>query len=301
MSEMKTDITSDWLSIEQQLDNLQAVDGGFSQAKRGLIVLPDGHEVFVKIGLQDNTKKWAKKEVGVYRFLGKHNYPHAPRLVATNADETAFALEAFTPKHGWNWQDAWDSERLSVTIQAMDELAQITLDDEERVYFADRMISEADDGWQPLVRSSDKQQILREKLHGIGVDDIATGLDFSEAAKRSSEYVFRRDTLVHHDVRADNAAWNAKMKQVRIVDWNWTQLGDKDIEMAATLTHIQKSGYDVPQELLQRLNAEALHWMAGFWFNSAATPIWKGGPEHLRDFQLLAGVTALRLVEHLNG
>jgi hypothetical protein len=43
----------------------------------------------------------------------------------------------------------------------------------------------------------------------------------------------------------------------------------------------------------------ALHWMAGFWFNAAATPIWDGGPEHLRDFQLLAGVTALRLEKKL--
>lgn len=44
-----------------------------------------------------------------------------------------------------------------------------------------------------------------------------------------------------------------------------------------------------------RLDAGALHWMAGFWFKSAAKPIWEGGPEHLRDFQLLAGLTALDL------
>jgi hypothetical protein len=79
--------------------------------------------------------------------------------------------------------------------------------------------------------------------------------------------------------------------------WYWAQLDDRDIDLAATLTHIQKSGFDVPSELIEKIDPNAFHWMAGFWFNQAVTPIWEGGPEGLRDFQLLSGLTALRLAE----
>lgn len=299
MSEILQGMQQDWSDVEPQLDNIRAVEGGFSQAQRGLITLADGNEVFVKVGTQENTKKWAKKEIAVYRFLQEHQYPHAPRLIAVNADETAFALEAYTPSDGWDWQENWNEDRLAATIQAMDDLAAIELNDAERSFFSASTISQDSDGWLPLLSSAEKQEVLKRKLHGIGAEDVANHIDFADDAKRSKAYQFADDTLVHYDLRADNCPWNKTLGQVKVVDWNWTQLGDKDLELAATLTHIQKSGYDLPAELTKRLNADALHWMAGFWFNAAATPIWDGGPEHLRDFQLLAGVTALRLAKQL--
>lgn len=300
MSEVEQRMQQDWQSIEKHLGDIRAVEGGFSQAQRGLITLSDGSEVFVKVGSQENTKKWAKKEVAVYRFLERHQYPNAPKMIATNADETAFAFEAFTPADGWNWQDNWDEDRLAATMQAMNDLAAIKLDNKERSFFSERNISQDDNGWLPLQSSAEKQELLKMKLHGIGAEDVASSIDFTAYAERSKAYQFATDTLVHYDLRADNCAWNAALKLVKIVDWNWTQLGDKDIELAQTLTHIHKSGYDLPYELVKQLNADALHWIAGYWFNAAATPIWEGGPEHLRDFQLLAGVTALRLADRLD-
>lgn len=297
MSQEEQKQHQDWQGIEQQLGGIRQVEGGFSQAQRGLVTLPDGEEVFVKVGLEENTKKWAKKEIAVYRFLEKYHYPNAPRLIAVNADETAFALEAYTLADGWDWQENWDEGRLAVTIQAMDDLAAIELDDDERSFFSASTITQDSNGWLPLLSSAEKQEVLKRKLHSIGAEDVANNIDFAEDAERSKAYQFADDTLVHYDLRADNCAWSATLKQVKIVDWNWTQLGDKDIELAATLAHIQKSGYDLPSELVQRLNANALHWMAGFWFDAAATPIWEGGPEHLRNFQLLAGVNALKLID----
>ncbi len=41
--------------------------------------------------------------------------------------------------------------------------------------------------------------------------------------------------------------------------------------------------------------SDALHWMTGFWFKAAATPIWPGGPAHLRDVQLQSAITARKL------
>ena len=287
----------DWKLVEQQMDKIRSVEGGFSPARRGLVTLPNGQEIFVKVGTQENTKKWAQKEVAVYRFLEKHHYPHAPRLLAVSEDETAFALEAYTVGAGWNWRESWDENRLDTTLQAMDDLASISLDDHERSFFLVPTVSQANNGWLPLLDSAESQATLIKKLVGIGAESIANRINFAADAERSRAYRFATDTLVHHDIRADNCAWNENFRQVRVVDWNWTQLGDKDIELAATLTHIKKSGCKLSAELLKRLNADALHWMAGFWLNAGTTPIWPGGPEHLREIQLQAGVVALNLRE----
>lgn len=284
-----------WSDIEQRLGSLKGVEGGFSQAQRGLVTLSNGQEVFVKVGLHENTKKWAKKEIAVYRFLERHNYTHSPHLLSTNKDESGFAIEAFSPSEGWDWQDNWDEQRLIATLKAMEDLATLPLSEEERAFFSESNISQDDNGWQSLFASEEKQKLLLQKLHGIRAEDVASRLNFYADAERSAGYEFADDALVHYDIRADNCAWNKATRQVRIVDWNWTQLGDRDMEFAATLTHVQKSGYDLPVEIVRQFSPDALHWIAGFWLNAASTPIWEGGPEHLRDLQLLSGVTALRL------
>lgn len=290
-----------WSEIEQQLANLKEVEGGFSPAQRGLITLPDGTEIFVKIGLHENTKKWAKKELAVYTFLKKHNYPHIPKLLSTNVDQTAFATEALIATQGWNWQNDWDDDRVEATLKAMNDLTKIQLDEDERNFFSEKTLSQEDNGWKPLLESEEKQKLLVQKLKSIAAKDIAERLNFSKETSRSEEYIFADDSLVHYDIRADNCAWNKERGEVKIVDWNWTQLGDRDVDIAATLTNVKTSGHDLIEDLISELNPDALHWLAGYWFNSATNPIWPGGPENLRDFQLLSGVTALRLEqEHAN-
>lgn len=284
-----------WSDIEQQLGGLKQVEGGFSQAQRGLVELLDGQEVFVKVGLHENTKEWAKKEIAVYRLLERHSYPHIPHLLSTNEDESGFAIEAISSSEGWGWQDNWGKQRLVATLRAMEDLAIIPLSDEERAFFSESSISQDENGWHPLLASEEKQRLLLQKLHDIEAGDVVDRLDFQAEAVRSSKYNFVDDTLIHLDIRADNCAWNEATGQIRIVDWNWTQLGDRNIDLANTLTHVQKSGYDLPVEIVRQLNPDALHWIAGLWFNAATTPIWEGGPEHLRDFQLLSAVTALKL------
>ncbi len=288
---MKNPIT--WQDIEAQLDSLTPVDGGFSQAHRGLISLPDGRQLFVKIGVDDNTRQWAHKEIAVYRYLKRQSYGMVPELVTWNADETAFALEALTPEDGWDWSETWTPDRLGVTLKAMDELAALKPEGEDWMDMGMLALDESRDGWAALGQSAEHRQALLKKLESAGYREMAATLDFAEEAAKSAGVVFRTDTLVHYDVRADNCAWNPRTQQVKLVDWNWTQYGDVRFDSAAMLTHVQRLGLDASTS--ERLDSDALQWLAGFWFNAAATPIWPGGPEHLRDFQLQAGVTALNL------
>jgi hypothetical protein len=77
-------------------------------------------------------------------------------------------------------------------------------------------------------------------------------------------------------------------------------MGDERIDVASMLVHVHKSGLDISRHY-NRLDPDALLWVAGLWLNSAATPLWPGGAEHtsLRDYQLESGVAALKLRDAL--
>lgn len=290
-----------WSDIEAALHTITISDGGFSAAHRGIITMPDGNRVFVKIGIDELTKQWAKKEIETYRFLDSYHYSFIPRLLAHNTDETSFALEALTPDEGWNWANAWTEARLTKTLAAMDALADLKLEKADKSAFAESFISETADGWRPLADDRELQTILLRKLKAAGHEDITAELEFATMATQSAKFVFQRDALVHNDVRADNCAWNEDLQTVRLIDWNWVQYGDRRIDTNAMLVHVHKTGFDILEQHKKRLDADTLHWLAGFWLRSATRPMLEGSSERmaLRDYQLESGVAALKLARRL--
>lgn len=285
-----------WSEIESQLTNLTSVEGGYSNAKRGLITLKNGKRMFVKLGVDENTKGWGSKEIRVYNFLRENSYPHIPALLSVNEDQNEFALEALLPEAGWDWQEKWDNQRLLATLKAMDDLAAIKPDVKHAELFKSEL-TDAENGWVKLAASKELQSAFEQKLKGAAAENIIQQLPFH--AEKSRQFIMRHDTLVHDDVRADNAAWNAARAEVKIVDWTWVELGDRRIDLAAMLVHVQKSGFDILPKYAERLDSGALHWLAGFWIASASKPIWPGGPEKLRELQLKAGITALSLASKI--
>jgi hypothetical protein len=288
-----------WNDIEHRLPDLRPVAGGFSVTQRGLLSFADGSRIFVKIGLQDDTRHWVKKEIAVYRFLQQQGYPHIPELLAVNDDETGFAIATLTPEDGWDWTGSWTDARLDATLAAMDTLAAIKPMGADRAYFSHQTIGRHNDGWIPLLASPELQTTLLAKLQTAGHIDLAATLDFAREAERSRAFRFHDGTLSHNDLRADNCAWNSQLATVKLVDWDWMHLGDGRLDAAATLVHVQQSGLSVTTKHANRLNADALHWLAGYWLRSAATPIWAGGREALRDLQLQSGLTALELARQV--
>jgi len=290
-----------WQTIENALTTLQKSDNGFTMADRGIITLADQTRVFVKIGTDANTKKWAQKEIEVYEFLEKQLFPHAPKLLAHNIDRTGFALKLLSADDGWDWMDIWNSERLDKTLGAMDELAALTPLATTRSVFANGMISETADGWHPLAESIEKQTILLERLRASGNAILAERMDFPNMAALSAQFLFHNDSLVHNDVRGDNAAWNPSLQAVRLIDWNWVQISDRRVDVNSLLVHVYRSGFDVTTKCAERLDANALQWLAGFWLNSAAEKDLNNTSEIaiLGDYQLLSGVAALELYSKL--
>lgn len=290
-----------WLDAEAALNQAATVTGGFSTASRGIIVLPDNTRAFVKTGVDDITRQWATKEIAVYRFLNKYSYPYVPRLLAYNEDETSFVLEALLPTEGWDWSEVWNEQRLDHTLDAMDTLAAIRPIGDDLAFLNTPTVDDGDDGWRQLAASPQLQQSLISSLRDSGHHNIALALNFDALAERSSHFTFRHDVLVHNDVRADNCAWNAYIREVKLVDWNWTCLGDRRIDLTAMLVHACNAGLNVLPRYESRVDPEALRWMTGYWWKSAASPIWPGGPQHLRQRQLEVGITAHALTRALDG
>lgn len=195
-----------WDTIEASLPTLTETSGGYTTATRGIITLPDDQKLFVKIGHDGLTKEWAHKEIQVYRFLQKHTFPFIPGLAAVNNDETAFALEPL--QNSWDWSDTWTTERLDKTLEAMDALAAIVPEGQDRALFEKSFVSETADGWRPLAEDVQLQAVLRSKLSAAGRQDLVDAINFDEHAERSAGFIFERTALVHNDVRADNCAWN---------------------------------------------------------------------------------------------
>ncbi len=287
-----------WGEIEAALPSLHSTKGGYSKTHRGIITLPSGAKVFAKLGIDEDTKAWTRKEIASYQFLSGRSYPYVPELLSESPDGTGLALSALCAEDGWDWSSAWSRERAVATFSALDALAEIIpeADDEALVRPA---ITDADDGWSKLAASEESRGRLMLKLaavHETGLMD-----DVQAHARKSVGFHVRHDALVHYDVRADNCAWNRPSGEVKLVDWNWFERGDRRIDRSSLLVHIENSGYSVLPEFEAILDEGALHWLAGFWLERAGKPIWPPARGELREFQLRAGLTALKLEKQLRG
>lgn len=284
----------EWHDVLTSLPTLQPVEGGFTNATRGIVTLPDKTRVFVKIGIGDTTRKWIQKEVRVYKTLNEYGYVHAPELLATNEDETGFALDALDQNGGWEWDTPWTQERLAATLAAMDELAAIP----HSIFQQDILNDQPEDitvnPWlMPHLTGQDKK-FLTNKLHEVAVPELATLLDHLQYTFQFSPTERR---LVHYDVRADNCAWNPTRSKVKLVDWNWLHLGSREIDTNALLVNVYKSGLDPSVDFSDRLDRQALLWLSGYWLSSSTQPEAGNiaGRTSLRAYQFDSAVTAYKL------
>lgn len=274
---------------------------GYTQAKRGFVTLFDGTVLFVKIGSDDETKKWIQKEIDVYQFLSAHNYLPIPKLLSINNESTGFALEYLDANNNWKWETTWTNARLQATIDAMDALAGVAKDNLPESVLKIRMINELGNPWQMFANDLATQDRLRLKLKEANKHTLATKICNDTFLKQNFTFDLPQDTLVHYDIRRDNCAWNANTKQVKIIDWNWLQLGNREIDMNALLVSVAASGFKLTPPFKSKLNKNALLWLAGAWFSASIEPITNSTSEtsSLRSYQLESAITAYELAAHL--
>lgn len=284
-----------WKTIEAGLANLQPVEGGFTNAERGIVTTGEGQNVFVKIGTNDITKNWARKEIGVYKTLQAIGYPHIPELVAVNDDETGFALTSLQAADGWEWETPWTEDRLAATLDAMDALAALSIEQFDTESLAAYHEDTQKNQWD---MPEPDTQLLIQKLEQLGRTELIARLP---DLRQNFSLPLESPTLVHYDVRRDNAAWNASQKAIKLVDWNWLHAGSRKIDVNALLVNVYRAGLDLRPRFGERLDHPALLWLAGMWLAACVQPgaASMSNADALRQYQFESGLAAYDLAELL--
>ena len=292
-----TPVLIDWTLIEANMGTFLPARSGFTLAKRGFVTLSDGRAVFVKIGTDDTTKKWIAKEIDVYLFLQSNGYKQIPQLVSVKEDSTAFALEYLDENDGWEWETTWTEARLRKTFEAMDSLADIKSTELPDSFTKIRMMREIKNSWHLFEDDSTARTKLTAKLNASHRQDISNGIFESDFLAQDLNFNFPQNELTHYDIRSDNCAWNNTTQQVKLIDWNWLQLGNRDIDTNSLLVSVVRSGFLVPSTMTSRLNKNALIWLAGSWFGACIDSLDDSTSESsaLREYQLQSAIVAYEL------
>ena len=110
----------DWqVDIWPRVPRLRQSEQGFTSAYTGLVTLADGSLVFVKCATDENSAHWARKELKAYKELQAAGYDYIPRLLAANAEGTAFATQALI---GYDFSPQWNTDKLHAVMRARKDL-----------------------------------------------------------------------------------------------------------------------------------------------------------------------------------
>lgn len=269
-----------WDDIDKVMDTFRPTTGGFSIAKRGIVTLPDGKTVFVKLAVNEETKGFIDEEIRSYKWLVKKGYKHMPDLLLSRPGGIVLPDLSHL-----DWSDVWTEKKLEKILEALDELANIQLTQEDRNDgLKDVVIG---NGWREIADDNEKKEKLAAKLKDYPKITESLNKRLDQYAEKCDEYQSARGKFVpiHADARADNFAYDKANGRVYLADWNWMGLGRKGHEDLGLLVSAAKAGFDVDSFCPERIDKVAALYLTGFWLSRSMNKIWEGGDPSLRDFQ----------------
>jgi len=252
-------------SLEQRLHKVvdaRAVSweprgGGYSTAERYSVLLDDGRRVFVKAADAEHLAAWLRREHEVYAHLAGS---FIPQLVGFDDDGARPLLVLEDLSHG-DWHPVWTSARVETVRAALSELA---------------------DAAPPPSTAPVRETFAQ--LFGRWREVEEDPMPFLSLGLRSQEWLAARlptiisaadaapvdgTALLHLDVRSDNLC--VVDGRAKLVDWNWTSLGNPDVDVAGWLPSLAVEGGPQPWEVLAGAG-ELAAWIAGVWAAVAGLP-----------------------------
>ena len=278
-----------WELLEPLLEKLKPVKGGFTNSISGTIELSDGSQLFVKQAQDSDTTIWTKKEIEIYKILNHHNFEYAPKLISYNKQGNAFAIESMTHENGWDWSEKWTDNRIEAIFRVQLSLASVPLSLDEIKIFAEKNHPYFHNGWIELFKSKSKQKIVTNKLPNN------FNIDFIKELYLSQQFKPVRTAIVHNDLRSSNSVYSKKLDKVMLVDWPWSEIGDSRIDTNALLVNVSLSGFDITKKYLKKLDFLALHYLAGFWFESSTKEYKNIHSKPAHELQFNSAIKALEL------
>jgi len=155
---IEKDLTSEELQhVESSLraGTFKAPKGGYSNAQRGLITLESGRTVFGKQANDEQTAKWLRKEVAIYRWLNREEFAAVPRLLA--ASETCLVLPDLST---WDWSPRWTAQKLNSLFYAMNQLAKLSPPEDLLPSLRPQTPLDIASGWRSLIDDTRWEEVL---------------------------------------------------------------------------------------------------------------------------------------------
>ncbi len=250
-----------WQDVKKAAENgIKPVTGGFTKAKRGVVTLPSGQTVFIKMAVDDMTQAWLEKEIYAYEWLNEHGDKCAPKMLCSGTD--GLALDDLS---SWDWSDTWTHKKVVAAITCMKNLAKLS--SQISGYFA-KNDHFGPNPWQVHDYTVDTYKWV-EKSYPGSHKKLQELLHDEVFVKRCTELAahdpWQGNDLVHFDARSDNFAYNENEDRGVLVDWNWASLGNATFDINGMLINVQKSGLDVVGHFQENLDLASLAWILGFW------------------------------------
>ena len=252
------------LDIEPHLKTMQDVSGGFTPAKRGIVTLEDGAEVFVKIATDEDTAKWLRKEIKAYQKLIAIGYRYIPILLSFKDDESAMAIEYLA---GCNFENIWNKDKLDAVVKAQESLGHLTSAFKDDDNFKSDDVMDLGLKW-PLLLDGDNLVKVNQKLSKLGFNINFSREQIKLYQERHKSWSLKKDVLVHQDVRADNFGYDPITKEGKLVDWNWLSVGDASLDTTPLFVSMYKDGFDAYEYHPEKYDEKMIIYLVGFWLAS---------------------------------
>lgn len=251
--------------------------GGYTAAKRGVVIFDKGPAAFLKAAVSEQTAEWLRAEIAVYRHLSASNADFLPAVLGWDDDGTQpFLLqEDLSAAH---WPPPWEPAQAARVADTLSRLRRmplmpgmIPLEDYRDDFRGWRKVA-ADPGPLLSVGLCSKAW-LHAALPSLQAVESAVRLDGSD--------------FLHLDVRSDNICFTPD--RTILVDWNWACTGSGLVDLAAWLPSLQAEGGPAPETFLPDA-PELAAAMSGFWAARAGLP---DRDSRMRQLNLLQLSTAL--------
>jgi len=251
---------------------------GYTPARRWIVTLEDGITAFVKVASDEQTASWLRDEHVAYSVLRGAQFLPSYLGWYDDGEAPVLALEDLPDA---TWPPPWTAAAIDAVRRTLDAVHET-------------------EPFEGLPRADDDHLGLREAWREVAADPgrfLALGLcsvawferhlEALDAAAR--EAPLAGGALLHFDVRSDNVCLDGET--ARLVDWNWTSVGNPDLDLLAWLPSLHAEGGPAPDEIVDG-NGEIAAALAGFFASRAARPPIATAPG-VRAVQLAQARTSL--------
>jgi hypothetical protein len=254
--------------------------GGHTPARRWIVTLDDGRTAFVKVATDELTASWLRDEHVSYSLLRGARFMPAFLGFHDDGDRPALALEDLSNAV---WPPPWTRERVDAVLRCLDEVAARPAPPGLPRAADDHLGLR--DGWPDIRRNP--EPFLRLGL----CSEMWLAGALPELLEAAETAPLDGNELLHFDVRSDNVCLRPDGRAV-LVDWNWTSVGNRRLDVAAWLPSLHAEGGPAPDEVAPDVPAGLVSIVASYLCAHAGLPQIPTAP-HVRATQLRQARTAL--------